>query len=100
MFDLEKVFAIKHQQDNGASQAKKGLTLKILVDSKDDHVKIQLPLGFVKAVIKMSPHWLEKKVNHDGVDMTALFEAIEDNLVGEFINIQEASGDHVRIVIE
>lgn len=100
MFDLEKVIALRHSSDQGAGPTPKGRMLKVFVDSNDDHVRIQLPLGFVKAVLKMSPHWLDKKVNNDSVDMEALMSAIEENFVGEFVNIQEASGDHVRIVIE
>lgn len=100
MFDLEKVFALRHSSDQGGSSLKKEKMLKVFVDSSDDHVRIQLPLGFVKAVLKMAPQWLNKKVNHDSVDMEALIGAIEEDFVGEFINIQDASGDHVRIVIE
>ncbi len=100
MVDLEKVFALRHTNQEGASASQKGRMLKVFVDSQEDHVRIQLPMGFVKAVLKMAPHWLDKKIQSDSVDMEALIGAIEDNFVGEFVNIQDASGDHVRIVIE
>ena len=79
------------------------MLLKILVNSNDgDIVKVNLPLGLVRAglssgAINMSGGSADALKN---VDFDKIIELVESGAVGKLVEVQSAAGDTVEIVVE
>ncbi|PEL07617.1 hypothetical protein [Bacillus sp. AFS017336] len=79
--------------------------LKIRVTSDvGDNVNVNLPINLVKAVLKVGTNIAEKIPEAEkyvkDINVDLLIEAIENELVGQIIDITSANGDKVFVVIE
>ncbi|WAA08848.1 SHOCT-like domain-containing protein [Fervidibacillus albus] len=75
--------------------------LKIRVHSEDgDKVNINLPIRLIKLLTKMGINIPESDKYLKDVDVNMLMEAIENDVIGEIIDIKSSDGDIVKISIE
>ncbi|MFB7139421.1 hypothetical protein ACFCYN_07205 [Gottfriedia sp. NPDC056225] len=79
--------------------------LKIRVTSDvGDNVNVNLPINLVKAVLKVGTNIAEKIPEAEkyvkDINVDLLIEAIENELVGQIVDITSANGDKVFVVIE
>ena len=79
--------------------------LRIIVDSIDgDKVKIQFPVGAIKKILKVTGKLPIPEKDLQGVDlsemMDAISECLEDEIEGDFVNVESADGTTVRIFVD
>jgi len=82
--------------------------LRIVVDSaKGDEVDIRLPLGLVKAGLKLSavmPKGTDEKLKEKGIDLSEFAEMNTNELINSLrdleVNVQSGDGDDVAIYAE
>lgn len=75
-------------------------SLKVIVDSGDDKVNVNLPLKLVKSLhgaIESIPAVQEHLA---GVDLNLILDAISNNAEGPIVDIDSAKGEKVQVVIE
>ena len=79
------------------------LVLKVRVDSADgDKVTVNLPMGLVKAGIRMSmkmPMVTGNEALKD-LDFEEIIHLVDQGLVGEIVTVESAKGDNVRVFVE
>lgn len=79
------------------------LVLKVRVDSADgDKVTVNLPMGLVKAGIRMSmkmPMVTGNEALQD-LDFEEIIHLVDQGLVGEIVTVESAKGDNVRVFVE
>lgn len=78
---------------------------RVLVDSADgDKVNIQFPVGGIKKIIRATGKLPIKMDGVEGVDMSELMDAVveclDSQVMGDFVTVESANGDHVRIFVE
>ena len=78
---------------------------RIHVDSADgDKVNIQFPVGGIKKIIKATGKLPIKIDGMEGMDMSELMDAVaeclDSRVIGDFVTVDGADGDHVRIFVE
>ncbi|WAA12873.1 SHOCT-like domain-containing protein [Fervidibacillus halotolerans] len=79
----------------------KGKLLKIRVHSEDgDQVSINLPIKIIKLLTKMGANIPESEKYLKNVDVNILLEAIDNDIVGDIIDVKSDDGDIVKISIE
>lgn len=73
-----------------------------VLSGSGDRVKVNLPLNFVKGIIKATGKMPYIQADMEGVDVNAIMEtvmaAIDQDLTGRFVDVETGEGD--RIVIE
>lgn len=79
--------------------------LKVRINSEDgDNVTVNLPINLVKAVLKVGTNIAEKIPEAEkyvkDINADLLIEAIENELVGQIVDITSANGDKVVVVVE
>lgn len=79
--------------------------LRIIVDSvQGDKVNIQFPVGAVKKILKVTGTLPIPEKNLQGLDLTEMMEAVaaclDEEIEGDFVNVDAADGTKVRIFIE
>ncbi|XRG80383.1 hypothetical protein V5E38_08800 [Rossellomorea sp. GAMAL-10_SWC] len=79
--------------------------LKIRVNSEvGDNVNVNVPINLVKAVLKVGTNIAEKIPEAEkyvkDINIDLLIEAIENEMVGQIIDITSSNGDKVFVVIE
>ncbi|MCA1054098.1 hypothetical protein LCM10_03795 [Rossellomorea aquimaris] len=79
--------------------------LKVRVNSVEgDNVNVNVPINLVKVLLKVGTNIAEKLPQSEkyvkDINVDLLIEAIENELVGEIVNITSANGDKVFVVIE
>ncbi|MDN4494458.1 SHOCT-like domain-containing protein [Ureibacillus aquaedulcis] len=79
--------------------------LKVRIASENgDNVNVNLPINLVKAVLKVGTNIAEKIPDAEkyvkDINVDLLIEAIENELVGQIVDITSANGDKVAVVIE
>ena len=78
--------------------------LRVVVDSKDDKVKIQFPVGAVKKILKVTGKLPIPEKDLQGVDLSSMMEAVseclDDEVEGDFVNVSAADGTTVRIYVD
>lgn len=79
--------------------------LRIIVDSNDgDKVKVQFPVGAVKKILKATGKLPIPDKHLEGVDLGAVMEAVseclDDEIEGDFVNVESSDGDIVRIFVD
>ena len=63
-------------------------------------VNVNLPLKLVDAGINIAAHFVPEEVELDGI-MTAVNDAIGDNLVGKIVDVVDGEdGEHIEVFIE
>lgn len=80
-------------------------TLRIrVVSAESDNVNVNLPIKLVKAVLAAG-HSIASKIPQSeqyvkDINIDLIFEAIENELDGQIVDVKSANGDTVSIVIE
>ncbi|MEE6450828.1 hypothetical protein RAH41_09665 [Gottfriedia acidiceleris] len=79
--------------------------LKIRVNSQvGDNVNVNVPINLVKAVLKVGTNIAEKIPEAEkyvkDINVDLLIEAIENEMVGQIVDITSSNGDKVFVVIE
>lgn len=79
--------------------------LRILVDSTGgDKVKIQFPVGAVKKILKATGKLPIPEAELEGVDLSGMMEAVSEcldqEIEGDFVNVEAADGTTVRIFVD
>ena len=93
------------EEDMASSQIPGQKMLQVRVLSVDgDKVKVNLPLNFVKGILKATGKMPMLKEEHmEGVDMAQLMEsinlAIDQDLNGRIVDVESANGDIVIVDI-
>ena len=78
-----------------------GKVLKIRVQSSDgDKVNINLPLELAKIALKLNPKFIQKYASDQELDLEAIIDMIDQQLVGELVSVQSADNDTVSIIVE
>lgn len=78
---------------------------RIQVNSADgDKVNVQFPVGGVKKIIKATGKLPIKVDGMEGMDMSemmdAVVECLDSRVVGDFVTVDSADGDHIRVFVE
>lgn len=78
---------------------------RIIVDSVNgDKVKIQFPVGAIKKILKVTGKLPISEQDLQGVDLPAMMDAIseclEDEIDGDFVNVEASDGTTVRIYVD
>ena len=79
------------------------LVLRIRVDSSEgDKITVNLPMGLVKAGIKLGMKMPQVSGNEalKDIDFEEVLHLVEEGLVGEIVTVDSADGDHIRIFVE
>lgn len=80
------------------------MIMRILVDSADgDHVKVNLPLSLIQGMVNVAGDLGEIKLGGadlSGIDFAQLLALAEQGVVGRFVEVDSADGDHVVIEVE
>lgn len=80
-------------------------TLKIrVVSAESDNVTVNLPIKLVKVVL-MAGHSIAASIPQSekyvkDIDISLIFEAIENELDGQIVDIKSANGDTVSVIID
>jgi len=91
----------KEEQPKAISHDDRMLKIKVL-DHTGDNVNVNLPIKFLKAVIKSTGSIPLNISGFDAkdIDMQALMDAIDSGFEGKFVDIKSDDGDAVEITIE
>lgn len=78
---------------------------RIVVDSvTGDKVNVQFPVGAIKKILKVTGKLPISDQNLEGVDLSAMMDAIseclDDEIEGDFVNVQAADGTTVRVYVD
>lgn len=78
---------------------------RIIVDSPaGDKVNVQFPVGGIKKILKATGKLPALDQNLEGIDISAMMEAISECLEGEiegdFVNVKAADGTTVRVFVD
>lgn len=80
------------------------MIMRILVDSADgDHVKVNLPLPLIQGMVNIAGNLNGVKLGGadlSGIDFAQLLALAEQGVVGRFVEVDSADGDHVVIEVE
>ncbi len=98
----------KNENGDDPLRGKNPRYLKIVVDSKEgDKVNLKIPLGLIKAGIKLSalmPGDAAKQISAHGLDLSNLAKLNGGELIDALkdlqIDVESAEGDNVRIFTE
>ena len=77
---------------------------RIIVDSVDgDKVNVQLPVGAIKKILKVTGKLPIADKDLQGVDLEQMMEAIseclDEEIEGDFVNVNAADGTTVRVYV-
>lgn len=91
----------ENSSGTGKFEGMDGKMFRVKVKSVDgDDVNVQIPLGFVKGVLKACGRI---PMNIDGlgeIDMNMLSQAIDSGLTGRIVDVKSSKGDLVEIYVE
>lgn len=78
---------------------------RVIVDSvAGDKVNVQFPVGAVRKILKATGKLPIADHNLEGVDVTAMMDAIseclEDEIEGDFVNVEVADGTKIRVFVD
>ena len=78
---------------------------RIIVDSpQGDKVNVQLPVGAIKRILKATGKMPIPEEHMQGVDlsemMDAVSECLDEEVEGDFVNVNAADGTTVRIFVD
>ena len=79
------------------------MMLRIVVDSSDgDRVRVNLPMGLVQVAIEtgMEMPQISGSDALKGIDLRKIVEMVSQGAVGNFVEVDSAAGDTVRIFVE
>ena len=78
---------------------------RVLVDSTSgDKVKIQFPVGAIKKILKATGKLPIPEKDLLGVDLSSMMDAVseclDEEIEGDFVNVEAADGTTVRIFVD
>lgn len=77
---------------------------RVIVDGNGDKVRIQFPIGAIKKVLKATGKLPIPEEQLHGVDLSSMMEAIteclDDEMEGDFVNVEASDGTTVRIFVD
>lgn len=78
---------------------------RIIVDSvSGDKVRVQFPVGPIKKILKVTGKLPISDEDLKGIDLPAMMDAIteclEDEIEGDFVNVESADGTTVRVFVD
>lgn len=78
---------------------------RIIVDSiNGDKVKVQFPVGAIKKILKVTGKLPIPEKDLEGVDLSSMMDAIaeclDDEIEGDFVNVEAADGTTVRVFVD
>lgn len=78
---------------------------RVIVDSvSGDKVNIQFPVGAIKKILKVTGKLPIPEKDLEGFDLASMMDAIseclEDEIEGDFVNVEAADGTTVRIFVD
>ncbi len=80
------------------------MIMRVLVDSSSgDHVRVNLPLAFIQGMVNATSGMKGVElggVDLSGIDFAQLLSLAEQGVVGRFVEVDSADGDHVIIEVE
>lgn len=87
---------LARKKDNLASRF-----IRIQVNSQSgDNVRVNIPLSLAKVGMSFIPQEAKAEMESHGVNLESIIEAIEQGADGELVNIEDNSGDVVRIYLD
>lgn len=94
-------------EEAGRSPAKTSYDKKmfrIIVDGTGDKVNIQFPVGAIKKILKVTGKLPIPEQELEGLNLEEMMEAIseclDEEIEGDFINVNSADGTTVRIYVD
>lgn len=83
------------------NKVRKNLTIKIKVLSSDgDKVNVNIPYIVAKTAIETGLKINALGGKLEGIDFNAVFECVEQGMLGKIVEVNSADGDIVEIVVE
>ena len=83
------------------------LTLRVKIDDADgDRVRVNLPMSLVKVClevgIEIAPNikGVQSMESIRNIDLNKIMELVERGMVGRILEIDDADGDHVEVIVE
>lgn len=78
---------------------------RIIVDSvTGDKVKVQFPVGAIKKILKVTGKLPIPENQLQGIDLSSMMDAVseclEDEMEGDFVNVEATDGTTVRIFVD
>lgn len=78
---------------------------RVIVDSTTgDKVKVQFPVGAIKKILKVTGKLPIPEKDLQGVDLSSMMDAVseclEDEIEGDFVNVEASDGTTVRIFVD
>ena len=78
---------------------------RVLVDSTSgDKVKIQFPVGAIKKILKATGKLPIPEKDLQGVDLSSMMDAVseclDEEMEGDFVNVESADGTTVRVFVD
>ena len=78
---------------------------RIIVDSTTgDKVKVQFPVGAIKKILKVTGKLPIPEKDLEGLDLSSMMDAVaeclDDEIEGDFVNVEAADGTTVRIFVD
>ena len=81
----------------------KDMMLRIVVDSHDgDRVRVNLPMALVQLALEMGMEMPQVSGNAalKSIDLAQIVELVRQGAIGNFVEVESADGDVVRIFVE
>lgn len=78
------------------------LTLKVIVDSEGDKVRINLPMSLVKAAMGIGLK-IPQVANNEhlkDIDFEQIISLVESGVIGRLVEVESSDGDTVYVVVE
>ncbi|MDO4544546.1 MAG: hypothetical protein Q4C25_00170 [Bacillota bacterium] len=77
---------------------------RVIVDSVEgDKVNVQFPVGAIKKILKVTGKLPIPEKDLEGVDLTEMMDAIaeclDEEIEGDFVNVEAADGTTVRVFV-
>ncbi|BDF71722.1 hypothetical protein CE91St41_10510 [Oscillospiraceae bacterium] len=78
---------------------------RVIVDSPaGDKVKVQFPVGAIRKILKVTGKLPIPEESLQGVDLSSMMDAIseclDDEIEGDFVNVEGADGTTVRVFVD
>ena len=78
---------------------------RVIVDSPaGDKVKVQFPVGAIRKILKVTGKLPIPEETLQGVDLSSMMDAIseclDDEIEGDFVNVEGADGTTVRVFVD
>ena len=102
--ELMKAMGVEEERQVPAKNSYDKKMFRVVVDSMDgDKVNIQFPVGAIKKILKVTGKLPIPDKDLQGVDleqmMDAIVECLDEEIEGDFVNVNSADGTTVRVYV-